>query len=592
MITQDILKETFSRHKARYEGKMEDYFAPLYISDKHGKSVEDSFEFSVFGNDNGGIDGYYIDKEARNLYLYFFSWSEDHSSFEPAYRQLIGGGMEMIFGEGNVRTSSDPAIKKLRYELEEYKAVVDRVYLLFVFNGDTEKANQSKVLDSLKEDLENKRYLIDRFFERDNISFSIDYKSNFSKTITTGSKSKKANIFEINFEAGSVQKAPGGELMVIGLLKLGDLHNMFIRMRSRLFEKNIRSGLSADNAPNRAIKKALKEIVLDKSLDPQYFTFNHNGVTLYAEMAEYENGMMRIVEPRVLNGAQTITTFAKFIEDNNNNPVLDENRARLGKIRVIAKVITEASAEFITSVTISNNRQNPVEPWNLRASDMIQCAFEDKFNAHGKGIHYDRQEGAFVNMTDEEKDEKGIMESKEINIRKLAQTFLAIQGEVDKISRLSDVFENENLYANTFRQAYLKADARKIVVAYKIHFRLPSIIRSIEEKGYNKYFWTGYARNLVWALLIQGILNDEKSEACLEDFVNSLSFENNYGLFLKDIASSRIRFILSDLADQPKYRSLLEEEPPRYSFLRTRAVFQEAMIVAKKRFGWEKKSIS
>ena len=172
------------------------------------------------------------------------------------------------------------------------------------------------------------------------------------------------------------------------------------------------------------------------------------------------------------------------------------------------------------------------------------------------------------------------------------KTFLAIQGEVDKISRLSDVFENENLYANTFRQAYLKADARKIVVAYKIHFRLPSIIRSIEEKGYNKYFWTGYARNLVWALLIQGILNDEKSEACLEEFGNSLTFENNYGEYLKDIASRRIRFILSDLADQPKYRSLLEEEPPRYSFLRTRAVFQEAMIVAKKRFGWEKKSIS
>jgi hypothetical protein len=590
-ITQEKLNETFNLFKTKFEGKKEDYFAPLYIADKHDKKLEDVFEFSVFGNNDYGIDGYYIDRDARNLYLYQFKWSENHEQFKGSYERLIKDGMEMIFGNPLQDSNLNPTIRKLKYELEEYKSLIDKVYLLFVFNGDIEKANGSKMLDSLKEDLENKRYLIDSFFERENISFLIDYKSNFSRAVISSSKTKKANVFHIDFSTDNPHTAPNGEKLRIGLVKLNDLHKMFLQMRSRLFEKNIRSGLSADNAPNRSIKKTLKEIILDTTTDPEYFTFNHNGVTIYAEKVDQENGTTKIIEPRVLNGAQTITTFARFIADNQTNPKLKENLKIVDEIKVIAKVITDAESEFVTNVTICNNRQNPVDPWNLRASDLIQCSFEDKFNAHGNGIHYDRQEGAFKNMTDDEREEKGILESKEINIKKLAQTFLALQGEVDKISRLTDVFENETAYRNTFKSEYLKADTRKIILFYKIHFRLPSIIRSIEDKGYNKYYWAGYAKNLIWALLVQGILNDNDIDDYLEKYGYSLTFETNFGVYLKDIASKKIRFILSDIANQSKYSEFLESDPPKYSFLKTKVIFNEAMNIAKKKYGWEKQTL-
>lgn len=590
-ITQEKLNEVFTQFKSKFEGKKEDYFSPLYIAEKHNKKLEDVFEFSVFGNNDYGIDGYFIDREAKNLYLYQFKWSESHEQFKGSYERLIKDGMEMIFGNPLQDTNLNPTIRKLKYELEEYKSVIDKVYLLFVFNGDTEKANGSKVLDSLKEDLENKRYLIDSFFERDNISFSIDYKSNFSKTITQSSKSKKANVFNIDFNLEPGHTAPNGENLRIGLIKLNDLYKMFLQMRSRLFEKNIRSGLSSDNAPNRAIKKTLKDIILDNTLDAEYFTFNHNGVTIYAEKIEAENGQTKIIEPRVLNGAQTITTFTRFIEDNQTNPKLKENIVIADSIKVIAKIITDAESEFVTNVTICNNRQNPVEPWNLRASDLIQCALEDKFHEHGNGIYYERQEKAFKNLTDEEREEKGILETKEINIKKLAQTFLAVQGEIDKISRLTDVFESETTYKNTFKQEYLKADSRRIILCYKIHFRLPSIIRSIEEKGFNKYYWAGYAKNLIWALLIQGILNDKELEYYLDEYGYNLTFDTNFGDYLKDIASKKIRFILSDIAGQSKYQEFLESEPPKYTFLKTKVVFNEAMNIARKKYQWEKQTL-
>jgi hypothetical protein len=124
---------------------------------------------------------------------------------------------------------------------------------------------------------------------------------------------------------------------------------------------------------------------------------------------------------------------------------------------VLAKVITQAKDDFIVSVTVCNNRQNPVAPWNLRASDRIQLELHDKF-LKDLGIYYQRQEGAFGALSEGELEELGIDEtSKAIDIRRLAQTFLAIQGEVDRMSRLTDVFEHEKTYADTFRDSYLRS---------------------------------------------------------------------------------------------------------------------------------------
>src|ERR1041385_4900606 len=96
-----------------------------------------------------------------------------------------------------------------------------------------------------------------------------------------------------------------------------------------------------------------------------------------------KNGTSTIIEPRVLNGAQTVSTLSKFIEDSQKNPNFQENLPLLKEIEVIGKIITTCAPEFITQVTISNNKQNPVEPWNLRANDEIQCEFVDKFQEDG-----------------------------------------------------------------------------------------------------------------------------------------------------------------------------------------------------------------
>jgi hypothetical protein len=60
-------------------------------------------------------------------------------------------------------------------------------------------------------------------------------------------------------------------------------------------------------------------------------------------------------------------------------------------------------------VTVNNNRQNPVEPWNLRANDLIQLELQDKFRADLQ-MYYERQENAFDQLSADDLSEYGITE--------------------------------------------------------------------------------------------------------------------------------------------------------------------------------------
>src|SRR5205085_129190 len=102
---------------------------------------------------------------------------------------------------------------------------------------------------------------------------------------------------------------------------------------------------------NRAIAKAFKSIILDGADDPRVFAFNHNGVTIAAEKIERLDGTLRVTEPRLLNGAQTVTTYSRFLKLNEGNEILKERQPVAAEVHLLCKIITRASPVFVTGVT-------------------------------------------------------------------------------------------------------------------------------------------------------------------------------------------------------------------------------------------------
>ncbi len=584
---QQEIDQCYADHSDTYHGRKEDYFALVYLTKKFKCRIEDVAHQVAFGGNDYGLDAYYVDREGRNLYLLQFKWSENHNLFKESLERLTKDGLERIFGNPLQDAMQNEYLRYLKADLREHQALIDRVYIQFIFKGSLEAAENSAGLSDRLENLQNKKYLFENVFGNRQVELIPEFISD----VRLPPPPPPIDTFTVSFtERVSVQILDSDKTLHVGFIALMDLHRIYQSIGQKFFDRNIRAGLSADNPPNRKIREALADIVLKQKESPEIFAFNHNGITLAAEQVIFRDGQAVIRVPRLLNGAQTITSVAKFLKDNEGSPIIRANQHTLESIRVLAKVVEcDPQSEFVTNVTICNNRQNPVDPWNLRANDRIQCDLQDKFKEE-VGVFYSRQENTFSNLSDTELQEMGIEDTRDIKIKPLAQTFCAIQGEIDRLSRLSEIFENSRYYEDTFRDSYLKCDTRKIILAYKVHLVLNSPMQRLEERASHKLVYPlSRARNLVWALLIQGLLNDPKLLDLLERFGYTLAKETDFRELLKNIAAGRILPVLKDvLADEGYQQKILEE---KYSFLRTKEIFKRCMDVAYEKYGWTKRSL-
>lgn len=587
-ITKRDLELAAEKYSGQYGGSKDDHFALLYLSREFEKDSDQLARHVAFGDETPeGINAFHVDVNRRNLYLFRFEWSQQHQTLKEPLRRLAREGMERIFGPQPA--NAGPLLAELRSRLHEDQAAIDKVIVQFIYNGEPADADQSAALDALREDLEAKKYLIDQFFQGRSVTLTFQFVSNeirsrVSDRLTTTHRYELSLKNRIKTETGT------GERLEVGFVRVIDLYGMFHEMRQRLFERNIRAGLNPDGPINKKIRAALSDIVEGKA-PASAFVFNHNGITVAAESLEVddETGLAHVTEPRVLNGAQTITSLAHYVEDGDDKRA-QEVAAKLEDVRVLAKFVTRAPQPFITGVTINTNRQNPVEPANLRASDDIQLDLQDRFRDEMKGMLYERQEKLFASLSDEEMLEQGYDPNwnKAVEIKRLAKTFLAAQGEIDRMSRLNEVFENEAHYRSCFAERYLKSDLSRILLAYKIQFRLNRVAREIDDTA-RGYWYVPRAKNLLWALLVQGVLNHSKVEAWTEAYGRTLTVEADYTQELLGLGVQKVRHVIREAAAEKKYKEQLDDD--RLSFLRGKAFYGKCMEVAADRYGWNKKAL-
>lgn len=394
---QQELDQCYADYSDRYHGVKQDYFALVYLTKKFKCRIEDVVHQVAFGGNDYGLDAYYIDREGRNLYLLQFKWSENHNLFKESLERLTKDGLERIFGNPLQDAMQNEYLRYLKADLREHQALIDRVYIQFIFKGSLESAENSAGLSDRLENLQNKKYLFENVFGNRQVELIPEFISD----VRLPPPPPPIDTFTVSFtERVSVQTSDSEKSLHVGFIAIMDLYRIYQSIGQKFFDRNIRAGLSADNPPNRKIREALADIVLKQKESPEVFAFNHNGITLAAEQVVFKDGQAVIRVPRLLNGAQTVTSIAKFLKDNEGSPIIKANQRAIESIRVLAKIVEcDPQSDFVTNVTICNNRQNPVDPWNLRANDRIQCDLQDKLKEE-VGIFYSRQENTFNNLSD------------------------------------------------------------------------------------------------------------------------------------------------------------------------------------------------
>jgi hypothetical protein len=284
-ITDLQVAQSFSDNQKGYGGVKEDYFGLLFLEKEHGVPHEKAVNQIAFGGNDYGLDGFHLDEAKKNLYLFQFKYTASYGQFKGSMQRLIESGMNRIFASPNKDDTKNQILMQLRSCLIDNRSLIDQICFRFVFTGDPRDAERSRVLDKLREDLENKRFYVEQFFHPRPVRFVVEFRSSTGK-VGGLRASEKSSKFSIAIGDRISAGAEGGEQLLSFFMPLVELHAMYKSLGSEFFDRNVRYGLGESETVNRAISKALREIVIDETQDRATFAFNHNGVTLYAEGAE------------------------------------------------------------------------------------------------------------------------------------------------------------------------------------------------------------------------------------------------------------------------------------------------------------------
>ena len=300
--------------------------------------------------------------------------------------------------------------------------------------------------------------------------------------------------------------------MYLGLGYLADLVELYNQRRDNLFSKNVRyfikSKKNVEKGPSAKMRDTLKDICINGEESPELFAFYHNGVTIYGKDVIADGNNLKVREPYVLNGCQTIKTSFLFRYDNRNKEKIDTNI--WNNISIPVRLVTSSNDNLIRKITINNNRQNAMSSAALRANDPIQLDLETRFRECK--ILYERQEGAKSNIEDTTPELFDAFYNASnfmaVNIVDLARTISAAIGEMNSALSPAHIFEYDNIYNKVFSDKKINSMAF-LIFLQNLHDVIPVVLKKDLKLNDNEY---GISKNrLVYFTINLLIKHLEKS---------------------------------------------------------------------------------
>ncbi|WP_454064124.1 AIPR family protein [Candidatus Nitrospira salsa] len=236
-------------------------------------------------------------------------------------------------------------------------------------------------------------------------------------------------------------------------------------LRELIFEENIRH-FQGDVDVNKKILETLSE-----DLERDFWWLN-NGITIIASNVGQIGKTLMLKDAQIVNGLQTSYTIGKFYEP---------DAKKLDSRAILVKIIVSSDKQTIDKIISATNRQNPVNPALLRATDDIQRRIELYFS--NKGYYYDRRKNYYKNQ--------GKPSSKIFSIQGAAQAIHAIINYKPGESRAkpTSLIKTEESYNAIFSEdldfeAYLNC----CLISRKVSDFIKNDLLEKPEKSYARLF--------------------------------------------------------------------------------------------------------
>jgi len=418
-MTRKHLERELKQIESIYEMQPPHLFAMWVLCKLHYKSsfakstLEEIYKNSCLLLKEGGpgdkkLDGFFIDNDLSNVYLYQVKWKEnpDGLSEEDEATEVATALSLMVsdIEQDQVETQPDSR-KSALIALRDGIGTDDcTIHLRAVTSGKWRRDYSDDII-----------CLADRAI-KDRISakcINVEEVIQLAESETKDLKDKKCELKLFNLSAGDNFNSPQvltypsvndyryGDGLTVNLsgLSLAKLANKY---GERLFDKNVRTYKGITNSPNS--KRVNDEIRHTLINEPESFWYGHNGITILCDGdvdIDKSTNAIKLLNPQIVNGCQTTSAIRECF---------GECQDGIEDFAVLARIVTllgddSCKSRAAEDIAQRTNRQNAIQDADLRSNDEIQREFENKLLNTNPSWFYERKRDSWKNLDKSKKEQ-------------------------------------------------------------------------------------------------------------------------------------------------------------------------------------------
>lgn len=404
-ILSGIIDEAPDKYSKLYEkdpSKVEQYnnsisraFIHLFLKVRFDLLDFEQREYYVTdGGNDGGIDGYYIDREQKFIYLFQSKFRANENNFhdkEISMREMLAMDIQRILdGEKQDEKGTDyrGKIYQLQRDISEIDDIPRYTYKVIIF------ANLKGVTDPELRKLTGgyKVEVIDYQKCYSDFVFPVISGTNFSKsdlTIQIDLSNKLAN--KISY---TVATSIGDCDITVLFVPTVEVGKFMAKYKNSILKYNPRSYLGF---MSQDVNRKIAESITNQATN-EFALFN-NGITLLSEetfineqVANKGVAKLIVKNPQIINGGQTSFTLSRLYENNDDKSIFEKKEVLLKIITVPSHV---AGKELlIEKISNATNHQTPVGPSD-RLSNMEEQVYLQRRLYNEFGVLYERKRGEY-----------------------------------------------------------------------------------------------------------------------------------------------------------------------------------------------------
>ena len=376
-------------------------FIHLYLKVLFGMLDFDEREKHITdGPYDGGIDGYYIAEDTKQIYLIQSKFRTTESNFENkhiALEEILTMDVNRILdGEdcdenGNTYNGK---IKQLQREVSSLPDVARYSYKVVLL------ANLPNISSTKLRQLAG-GYAVEVF----------DFEKSYKKLVFPVISGTYFTASDISIPIDLSNKNAGSKISYTVRTKISDceITVLFVptievakimnKYKNSILKYNPRSYLDLEG---QSVNNAIRETII--SSETNEFALYNNGITMLSDetyinekIGQKNKAQLTVKNPQIINGGQTSYTLSRIYDEHrNNNPeaVFQEKEVLLKIITLIDDSSHEDKLQLIDEISNATNKQTPVINADRFANEILHQKIQKKvFDRYG--LLYERKRGEF-----------------------------------------------------------------------------------------------------------------------------------------------------------------------------------------------------